>query len=243
VGAKGYAAAYSALAGQSPKRVVVLGTGHAMDEGLFGLTRKDFETPLGTVRTDKAAVKKLAAAGKGCLAPDDFAHRREHSIEIQVPFLQHVLGGSEFRLVPILCGSVMPHIAAGTRLGQAPGEQGFLDALRALASDPGTLVVAGVDFSHIGRKFGDRKPASAFAEEARSHDKRLADFLCARNADGFWGELKETNDRYHVCGATALAVLLAVLRPGPGGRLLHYETWYEDATESAVSFAAASFPV
>ncbi|MFB0520330.1 MAG: AmmeMemoRadiSam system protein B, partial [Desulfatiglandales bacterium] len=66
------------------------------------------------------------------------------------------------------------------------------------------------------------------------------DFLCARNADGFWSESRRIEDKYNVCGFSALACLLETLPPSQG-HLLGYEIFREDSTRSAVSFAAAIF--
>jgi len=70
--------------------------------------------------------------------------------------------------------------------------------------------------------------------------RRLLDSLCEMNADGFWTESQKVNDRYHVCGFSALACLLEIL-PLSRGRLLDYGVFQEEATQSAVSFAAVLF--
>ena len=72
VGQKAYAHAYGTLGRAAPDRVVVLGTGHQLQEGLFSLTDKDFETPLGITRGDSNAVKRLERAGEGIVAENDF---------------------------------------------------------------------------------------------------------------------------------------------------------------------------
>jgi len=103
-GKKVYARAYQEIENSNPRRIIVLGIGHSIQEPLFSLTEKDFETPLGLVRTDKDWVRKLKEAGKGIICESDIAHRGEHSIEFQLVFLQHLFG-SDFSLLPILCGS------------------------------------------------------------------------------------------------------------------------------------------
>jgi MEMO1 family protein len=242
VGFKGYGAAYRGLGSAAPSRVIILGVGHQMFQGLFSLTEKDFSTPLGMVKGERAAVKKLKSSGRAVVAPDDFAHRAEHSIEFQVIFLQHILSETPFQMVPILCGSLHASLPEYRRSVYQDKAGPFLDTLRELAGDPGheTLVVAGVDLSHIGPKFGHDTPARQFENRSEAHDKALLHHLLSRNADAFWDESGKVNDRYNVCGFSALACLLEVLPPCEG-RLLHYEIWHEDATLSAVSFAAAAF--
>jgi len=238
-GKKVYASAYRALGGLKPRRVVLLGTGHSLEDGVFGLTEKDYVTPLGRVTTDREAVGRLRSAGNGCLSSSDFPHRREHSIEFELIFLQHVVG-SPFSLVPILCGSVSQHLERVSRPAAIPGVAGFLSELRRLREeDPsGTLFVAGVDLSHIGPKFGHRERAAALLLDAKAHDLALLRAFAAGDAPGFWAESRRVGDRYNVCGMSALAFLLEIL-PGATGSLLAYDFWMEEPTQSAVSFAAA----
>jgi AmmeMemoRadiSam system protein B len=108
--------------------------------------------------------------------------------------------------------------------------------------EPGqdTLIVAGVDFSHIGPKFGHDLPATAMENQARTHDQSLLEHLSMLDADGFWDESRSVRDRFNVCGLSALACLLEVL-PQCRGEILHYEIWHEAPTRSAVSFASAVF--
>jgi MEMO1 family protein len=238
-GKKVYASAYRALGGLQPRRVILLGTGHTLEDGVFGLTEKDYVTPLGRVATDRDAVGRLRSAGDGCLSASDIPHRREHSLEFELIFLQHVLG-SPFSLVPILCGSVSEHLERVSRPAAIPGVAGVLSELRRfIQEDPaGTLFVAGVDLSHIGPKFGHRERAAALLLDAKAHDRALLRAFVAGDAPGFWAESRRVRDRYNVCGLSALAFLLEIL-PGAAGSLLAYDFWMEEPTQSAVSFAAA----
>lgn len=240
VGAKGYASAYRCLHGSTPERVVVLGVAHQGFDGLFALTAKDFSTPLGRVKAETASVEKLKAAGKDVIAVDDFAHKAEHSIEFQVIFLQHLLGAKPFSMIPILCGSLLTSLPEYQRAAYLDKAGPFLEAMRDVVADQEILVVAGVDFSHIGPKFGHETPARHLESRSRAHDERLLHCLASRDADGFWDESSKVRDQYNVCGFAALACLLEVLPPCRG-EVLHYEIWHEEATRSAVSFAAVFF--
>jgi AmmeMemoRadiSam system protein B len=243
VGRKGYGSAYNTVPGASPSRVVVLGIGHQLSEGMFCLTEKDFETPLGVVRSERHAVRRLKDSSPGLITGDDFAHRSEHSIEFQVLFLQHLLPQNSFSIVPILCGSLQTTLPVYERRAYCEKAKPFLEVLRELLREPGkdTLLVAGVDFSHIGPKFGHPLPASRLETEAQAHDRKLLESLCRKDPEPFWEESIRVEDRYNVCGFSALACLLEVLPPHLEGKLLHYGIWHEDATRSAVSFAAVAF--
>jgi AmmeMemoRadiSam system protein B len=239
-GKRVYAMAYGALTAAVPERIIILGVGHSMQREIFCLTSKAFETPLGTVETDHRVVAELLSVGSQCTSSDDFPHRDEHSIEFQLIFLQHVLRDVQFTIVPILCGSLLGSMDEYSR-GRFRSMAGdFLRFLEDVAADERTVVVAGVDFSHVGPKFGHDTPASFILDQSQAHDRRLLDTLREMNADGFWAESRQVNDRYHVCGFSALACLLEIL-PSSRGCLLDYAVYREEATQSAVSFAAMLF--
>ncbi len=240
VGARVYANAYAQIRHARPERVLVLGVGHQLVEGMFCLTEKSFATPLGTVATDGDTVARVREAGKhfpGLMAANDFCHRSEHSIEFQILFLQHLLPEGSFSIIPVLCGSPHLHLREYSRRAFKQHCEPVLEVLAALAQDPQTLVVTGVDLSHIGLKFGHEQPAKELEAETRTHDTALLDSLAAGNAKGFWEESARVNDRYNVCGFSALATLLEIL-PGATGRCLDYGLWHEEPTQSGVSFAA-----
>ena len=87
------------------KRVVVLGPSHFVAvEGLAATSAGGFATPLGTVPVDVEAVQRLRSLPQ--VAVLDEAHAREHSIEVQLPFLQSVL--ADFSMVPLAVGDASP---------------------------------------------------------------------------------------------------------------------------------------
>jgi len=239
VGRKVYACAYNAVRDMKPEYVVLLGTGHSLADSFYSLTEKDFETPLGIVRTEKEWAGALKSAHSRAVASNDFAHRTEHSIEFQLVFLQHLFG-SGFTLLPVLCGSFQEVLPTSDSAGDIPAVRDFLHSLRSLINEHSeeTLIVAGVDFSHIGFKFGHEKPASVTMPGAENHDRALIDALCRGDARRFWGGVKQLGNRYNVCGFSCLASLMELL-PGTKGKCLDYHFWNEEATQSAVSFAAA----
>lgn len=235
-----YSIAYQAIKGVTPERIIILGVGHSMTKVMLSLTTKMFETPLGKVKTDKKIVGELMKAGKDILSEDDFAHRDEHSIEFQLIFLQHILRDVSFTIVPILCGSLIGYLPEYSRERYKSIGHDFLSTLADLLRDDSTIVIAGVDLSHVGPKFGHDMPASLIINESERHDRQLLHCLCTMNADGFWSESKRIRDKYNVCGFSVLACLLETLPPSHG-HLLDYEIFKEDPTRSAVSFAAAVF--
>lgn len=238
IGKKIYTSAYRMLRGLSPKKIFIFGTGHNLHDAFVSLTEKDYATPLGFARTDKDIVRKLKSAAVSVSAPDDFAHRSEHSIEFQILFLQYLFGKT-FEIVPVLFGSFHTVLATASRPAQIPELNVFLETLRTILAELSSdaLCVAGVDFSHIGPKFGHTESSKALIHQARAHDKRLIDSICSGDVEGFWGEVQKEKGFYNVCGFSALACLLEV-QPQIKGQLLGYDFWEEEPTQSAVSFAA-----
>ena len=242
VGYKSYSHAYQLLKHASPSRVILLGVGHQLQNAFFSLTDKDFETPLGITQSDRESIRRLREAGQGIIAPDDFIHRSEHSIEFQLIFLQHLIADKTFTIIPILCGSLQADLPEYSREAYQEQTGRFLDELRCILNDPEqeTILIAGVDLSHTGPKFGHEMPASNMQPRSEEHDRNLLTNLTRLDADNFWEESKRVNDQFNVCGFSALACLLEIL-PQCQGELLHYEIWHEEPTRSAVSFASVAF--
>jgi AmmeMemoRadiSam system protein B len=111
-------------------RVVLLGPCHRIPaRGLATSGCDAFRTPLGDVPLDKAAIAQLENAG---VASFEAMHNFEHSLEVQLPFLQAVL--DDFAIVPIVAGDAPPDAVAGV--------------LDILWGGPETLIVVSSDLSH-----------------------------------------------------------------------------------------------
>lgn len=239
-GKKVYAAAYRAIAQTTPKKIILMGTGHTLQQDFISICDKDFETPFGIVKTDKDFAGELKKIGKDVVAGHDMAHRSEHSLEIQLVFLQHLFG-NDFTIVPLLFGAFDREFGQVSRPAEIPGMTDFLAALKQyISEDPGdTLVVAGVDLSHIGPKFAHRDSAHVMLPETRKHDRQVIDAICRGDVNELWGIIAGVRDRFNVCGFSTLACLLEVLPPSRGIEL-GYDIYDEEQTKSAVSFAAVT---
>ena len=241
-GAMVYASAYQWIKHTSPSTIVLLGVGHQMREGLFSLTDKDFQTPLGVVKNDRSMVQELRDVGRSIITGNDFVHKAEHSLEFQLIFLQHLLEEDSFSIIPILCDPIMTAPQEFTRSAYLDRATLFLKALSGMVCEGGgkTLVVAGVDFSHIGPKFGHDMPATHLEGQSERHDQKLLEAISKGEVDEFWDESRRVEDRFNVCGFSAMACLMEILPPSKG-KVLNYQCWHEEATRSAVSFASVVF--
>jgi AmmeMemoRadiSam system protein B len=241
-----YAAAYGALSPEHADRTfVVLGTSHYGSPDSFGLTRKDFVTPLGRAVTDTAIVDELLRGAPRAFADEDYCHAVEHSIEFQVLFLQHRFGPG-VRIVPVLCGPFRFDPRGGrARPEGSPDLARAFDVLGELHARRGHELcwVLGVDMAHVGRRYGDPVAVQAAdpnmqAVEARDRQRLAA--IAAGDAGGFWAGIHENgDDDLKWCGSSPLYTFLRAV-PGMEGRLLDYHQWNIDAS-SVVSFAALSF--
>ncbi len=128
--AAAYASLVKIVAGIS--RVVLIGPAHRV--AVRGLALPDvdaFATPLGAVKLDKDAIKLISGLKQVVLS--SAAHAAEHSLEVQIPFLQSVLG--EFKLVPLVVGDASASEVA--------------EVLDRLWGGPETLIVISSDLSHF----------------------------------------------------------------------------------------------
>lgn len=239
-GAPTYAKAYARLKGQrGVARVVILGTAHMPAYRPFAFTRKAYETPLGRCRTDTAFVSRLLARYPHPAFEDEFLHRGEHAIELQLPYLQ-ALFGPEVALVPILCGSLHTFIESGDDPMEDAAIRDFRDALRAaLAASPGrTLIVAASDLAHMGRQFGDRfAMTDDVLRQVEADDRRMLVPVIQGDADGFLRDLVHDRDARRICGSAPIYTLLKVLEPKPG-TLLEYRQCTDPARTCTVTIPA-----
>lgn len=132
-------------------RVVLLGPAHFVPIRGLGLADSNrFATPLGEVRVEPEGSGAALRMPQVRLQPD--AHVREHSLEVELPFLQVLLG--EFDLVPLV-------------VGEASAEE-VAEVLERLWGGPETLIVISSDLSHY-----------LTWDEARQVDRETADEILA----------------------------------------------------------------
>ncbi len=251
-GGSTFAWAYKRLVEETDADIfVIFGTAHNPMRSLFSVTKKNFETPLGTVQTDRKFIAKLAAnlsampgAGELNLFADELAHRQEHSIEFQAIFLQYLLVDRRpFTIVPVLTGSFHPFIAGKTSPAESPQVRAFVEAMQKTAADYAGRVcyISSGDLAHIGQRFGDREflNATRLTEQAE-HDRALLEAACRPDADSFFGQIAAQSDRHRICGLSPTYTLLKVTQP-KRGELLKYDQAVELDGTACVSFASAAF--
>jgi AmmeMemoRadiSam system protein B len=243
-GWQSYRAAYGLLRPEHRDRTfVILATSHFGAAESFGLTRKTFRTPLGEAITDTASVDWLAKRAANSVEMEDFCHSFEHTVELQLVFLQHALG-ADVRIVPILCGPFAHSILKGGKPEDDDKVKSFCETLGELQDREGDrlLWVLGVDMAHMGARYSDRFAARAGEgrmQEVRQRDAERISRINAADAAGFWDLVQQNRDDLKWCGSSPFYTFLKSV-PGLHGELLHYEQWNIDE-QSVVSFAGMAF--
>lgn len=223
---------------------IILGTAHSPLKQPFTLTRKNFQTPWGPVETDQALLSEMEAQCPGDWYEDEWIHKTEHSIELQLIFLRSLWEGkAPFQIVPILCGSFHEAIRNQTSPMELPGVGPFIQSLKNTLSRTKKRVclLASADLAHVGLRFGDSDPPTRFTlQNLAEEDRRLLEHAERVDAEGFFGVLSRERDRRRVCGLAPIYVLLSLLEGGEG-KLLKYSQSLDPATQSVVTFASVAY--
>ena len=187
-------------------QVILLGPAHRVAfNGLAASSAEGFKTPLGTIPLDLTAISDILTLPQ--VHVNDEAHRLEHSLEVQLPFLQLIL--NQFTLVPLVVGDASP-IEVCEIIGH------FWDR-------PGTVIIISSDLSH----FHDYETAvqidnkTARAIEGLALEKIDHDQACGRNPLN--GLLLYA--RQHGLSAHTLDLRNSGDTAGPRDQVVGYGTW------------------
>jgi hypothetical protein len=200
--------AYSALAGDGwPDHFVVLGPNHHGIGAPLAVCPEDHVTPLGTATYDTAVGKSIVG---GLIESDARAHAEEHSIEVQLPFLQHLR--AEVSFVPLAMTFQEWEVAKEVGLRVANALKGK-DA----------VVVASSDFTHVGPNYGQVPPRGVtVAEFARRQDKFALDAILKMDPKGLHDAVRD--HEITMCGSGPVIAMLvaAKLLGAKDAQLLKY---------------------
>ncbi len=177
------ALAYAAVAAERPPAsVLVLGVDHYAAGRGAALSAVDWRTPLGAVACAQPLLDRLR---RPPLEVDEAAHAREHSIEVQLPFLDYVLPRPRF-------------VALQIRFGPFAALDRVAAVVRAAVADEDVLLVASTDFSHyVPVEVARRQDALAIEAILASDGRRLYDTVEAHAIS--------------MCGVAPTTVLLRAL--------------------------------
>jgi AmmeMemoRadiSam system protein B len=223
---------------------VIIGTSH-YSAHRFTLTRKHFKTPLGVTPTDQDYITQLERHyGSGLFADEWMAHLPEHSIELEVVFLQYLYENRRpIRIVPLVVGSFHDCVRGQRSPTDCADIRRMVDALRRVEAawhEPICYLISG-DLAHIGPKFGDTASVSS-PWLARSRDGDFAILRQAElaDADGYFRVVASENDARRICGMPPTYLTLQAARPA-SGKLFHYDRYIHPRGYESVSFASMAF--
>jgi hypothetical protein len=239
-----YAWAYKELQeAQSPDCFVIFGTCQAGLEQGFAVTDKDFEMPLGTVKTDSAIVDALRERA-GRYFEEELAHKHEHSIEFQLPFLQQGVGKVKpITIVPILCAFPAACLFDPAMRELRDRVQGFLAILKEVvaASEKSVCFVASAELAHIGMRYGDSKPPTDFSfHRCMQTDMAMLKHAEEVNAEEFAKFIAKEGDGRRISGFAAIYSVLNLIGQGKG-EVLRYDRGITDQFNSTVTYASMAF--
>jgi AmmeMemoRadiSam system protein B/AmmeMemoRadiSam system protein A len=207
--------AYKSIQAKNYGTVIIIAPSHQWGfDGCSIYLSGGYETPLGTAEVDAALAAEIAdATGFGFIAQ---AHQSEHSIEIQVPFVQRVL--PKAKIVPIVMG--IPNQATVTRLAEG---------LKKATSGKKALIIASTDLSH----FHDKK-------QANKKDKETIELIRGFKTDEI---IKKCEKRENImCGGGPVATTLLWAKDKAGVNILRYSDSSEASRDESrvVGYLAAA---
>ncbi len=223
---------------------VIIGTSH-LSAHRFTLTRKAFQTPLGTTPADGEFIDRLVGHyGDGLFDDELMAHLPEWSIELEVVFLQYLYAGQRsIRIVPLVVGSFHDSVLAASPPSERPDVGRMVEALRqamAETTEPVCTIISG-DLAHVGPKFGDEGPLTeSFLAHSRAQDQAILGRAAAADPVGYFGVIAEEQDGRRICGLPPTWTVLEALRPRHG-KVLHYDQYVHPRGQESVSFASVGF--
>jgi AmmeMemoRadiSam system protein B len=222
---------------------VIIGTSHYSPQR-FTLTRQHFQSPLGLVETDQEYIDKLEDYYGEGLFDDPVAHFPEHSIELEVVFLQYLYENRRpFTIVPLVVGSFRDCVEERTEPSQQGDIQQMIQALRqaeAETQEKICYIISG-DLAHIGPKFGDaQNVAEPWLTRSKEQDHALLKAASDVDMAEYFQVIAAEKDERRICGLPPTYTLLQAIRPG-SGKLLHYGQYVHPRGHESVSFASMAF--
>lgn len=189
--------------------------------------KRSWQTPLGEVPVNRELADRLQEKG---IMEDERAHQYEHSIEVQLPFLQYIYK-DEFDFVPICM-----------RRQDAETSRNIGDSINTVIEENKgkTVVIASTDFSHVGFNYMSMPPGGTPVNEyAAEQDKKAIDQITSFDPEGLIRTVEE--EKISMCGYGCVAAMLHAThrQNADTAELLKYGSSYEvHPGDSCVGYAA-----
>jgi len=232
-----YAASYLPLRGRpAPDRVVILGTNHfGMGDGVV-LSEFGFDSPMGRCPVDQKVVGGVVERLGRPLIIDQLDHMAEHSIQLQLPWLQFCFGN-----VPVVAALIPDPLAPmiaddGQRITGEKFTQALKDVLASVGGN--TLFVASSDLSHVGPQFGEPRPVDEQRRfDVERHDREMMAKFLGGDGEEFLAAMNWNKNPTRWCSVGNMAALLSLTQPD-SVELIDYRQAFDDNGMVLVSSAA-----
>jgi AmmeMemoRadiSam system protein B len=209
-----------------PESFIIVGPNHSGFGSMVALTTEDFNMPFGKVKIDQPLAKLM---WKGIIDNDIDAHSREHSIEVQLPFLQYLK--QDFKFVPITLA--MQDYKTCKEVGEIIAE-----AIKKSGRD--VVVIASSDFTHCGLMYGQVPPSGMNAGKwAADQDKKAINAILNLDPKGLLRSVRQFD--ITMCGYGPIITMLTATKELNASKsdLLKYASSYDiHPADSAVGYGA-----
>lgn len=215
---------------------VIFGAAHRyFDGGAVVYDSGSWQTPLGQIEIDAELAAEIVA--QGAIANPD-AHRGEHSIEVQVPFIQYLFPNA--KIVPIIVPVAGFDHSFGTRVGQ----------LIHVKKDKKIVCIASTDLTHYGPRYGfcpEGTGPAALKWAREVNDMEFIDLVMQMEAERI---VEAALEKGNACGPAAAATVVSAAKAmgRVGGVLLGHTTSHEimlqkfnESSDESVGYAAIVF--
>jgi len=216
----------SAMASHIKNTIVIIGPNHTGTGGAIDVSLEDFSIPTGVLKNDVFLGQALIKNG---LEAGEESHRREHSLEVQLPLIQRV--NPQAKITPVILGD-----QSWSSVRKAA------DVISACISED-DVVLASSDFTHCGINYGQSVPKETDAGNyARQRDALAIEKALLLDARGFLDVVYK--NQISVCGAGPVAAVMEIakMQGASRGVLLEYITSYDISPgPMAVGYASIVF--
>ncbi|MDP7005855.1 MAG: AmmeMemoRadiSam system protein B [Phycisphaerales bacterium] len=197
---------------EKPNRVVILGTNHFGNGDGVVLSTIGFKTPLGTCPIDEKVVNALVDKFEDAITADFIDLSAEHSIELQLPWLQYCFGD-----IPVVAALIPnPLIDMIEDDAGRTSTKEFVDALEEILETIGgtTLFISSADLSHVGQQFGEPRPVDDQRKfDVERHDREMMSKYVENDAEEFVSAIKWNNNATQWCSIGNMSALLDLVKP------------------------------
>ncbi len=235
-----YRETYPYLRNAEKPLIIILGTCHHHTSKIWSISLKDFSTPIGSAPNSAELGDLIKNDPVLKRYIDEWPHRNEHSIELQLPLIQFMLQDG-FEIFPILTGSMHEYVNGDKNIEEDSELTDIVASFKSVLDQCGKphMILSGADLAHIGTQFGDRYALDApTLGQSEAKDGDVLKKIAAVDAGGFFDVIKREGDRRRICGLTPIYFQLRLLE-GSTCDIVKYKQWTDG--RSSVSFAGGVF--